>query len=254
MAKRRSARADKTKKAAAHGFEKWYKVEEAKMNRGTIPCKLEDSPLYEDMKRTPHMLLYFLLNVLQRLVAEYWVSSAASEAYVAKCVVSMKKCPPSIIALLVYLKSPSLSLPPVNAIPPTSKEQSSSSEVARASTQWEASAPASASASAAAGKEEDEFAAFWLLFDDNVMKHLVWPAVRAGEITEAPHEVRGNPTWWRDGIAPILQDSRVYKLYYKGGKKKANRCWTRVCAELARHVFVPTEATEAFRQKTSRNS
>ena len=204
MAKRRSARADKTKKAAAHGFEKWYKVEEAKMNRGTIPCKLEDSPLYEAMKRTPHMLLCFLLNVLQRLVAEYWVSSAASEAYVTKCVVSMKKCPPSIIGLLVYLKSPSLSPATVSAIPLTSKEQSSSSEVARASTQWEASAPASASASAAAGKDEDEFAAFWLLFDDNVMNHLVWPAVRAGEITEPPHELRGNPSWWRDGIAPIL--------------------------------------------------
>ena len=247
MAKRRSARADKTKKAAAHGFEKWYKEEEGKMIWGTIPCKLEDSPLYEAMQRTPHMVLCFLLNVLQRLLAEYWVSSAASEAYVAKCVVSMKKCPPSIIALLVYLKSPSLSLPPVNAIPLTSKEQSSSSGVARASTQWEASAPASASASAAAGTEEDEFAAFWLLFDDNVMKHLVWPAVRAGEITKAPHEVRGNPSWWRDGIAPILQDSRVYRLYYKGGKKQANKCWTRVCAELARHVFVRTEAAEAFR-------
>ena len=70
MAKRRSARADKTKKAAAHGFEKWYKVEEAKMNRGTIPCKFEDSRLYEAMKRTPHMLLCFLLKVLQRLVVE----------------------------------------------------------------------------------------------------------------------------------------------------------------------------------------
>ena len=117
MAKRRSARADKTKKAAAHGFEKWYKEEEGKMIWGTNPCTLEDSPLYEAMQCTPHMVLCFLLNAVQRLVAEYWVSSAASEAYVAKCVVSIKKCPPSIVALLVYLKSPSLTLPPVNAIP-----------------------------------------------------------------------------------------------------------------------------------------
>ena len=180
MTKRRSARADKTRKAAAHGFEKWYKAEEDKMIWGTIPCTLEDSPLYEAMQCTPHMVLCFLLNAVQRLVAEYWVSSAASEAYVAKCVVSMKKCPPFIIALLEYLKSPSLTLPPVNAIPRTSKEQSSTSGVARASTQWEASAPASASASVAAGNEKDEFAICWLLFDDNVMKHLVWPAVRAG--------------------------------------------------------------------------
>ena len=42
----------------------------------------------------------------------------------------------------------------------------------------------------------------------------------------------------------------MYRFYYKGGKKQANKCWTRVCAELARHVFVRTEAAEAFRQKS----
>ena len=57
MTKRRSARADKTKKAAAHGFEKWYKAEEGKMVWGTIPSTLEDSPLYEAMQCTPHMVL-----------------------------------------------------------------------------------------------------------------------------------------------------------------------------------------------------
>ena len=60
--------ADKMKRAAEHRFKIWYKEGEANMNRGCIHCNLEDSPLYADMKRTPHMLLYFLLNVLQRLV------------------------------------------------------------------------------------------------------------------------------------------------------------------------------------------
>ena len=67
----RAVRADKNKKAAAHRFKKWYKVEEANMNRGCIHCKFEDSQLYKDMNRTPHMLLYFLVNVLQRLVDEF---------------------------------------------------------------------------------------------------------------------------------------------------------------------------------------
>ena len=61
------------------------------MNRGCIHCNLEDSLLYADMKRTPHMLLYFLLNVLQRLVDEFWQSSAASEPYVMMCVAAMSK-------------------------------------------------------------------------------------------------------------------------------------------------------------------
>ena len=250
MAKRRSARADKTKKAAAHGFEKWYKEEEGKMNRGTIPCKLEDSPLYEDMKRTPHMLLYFLLNVLQRLVDQFWQSSAASEPYVTMCVAAMSKCPPCIIGLLVYLRYADLFPATVSAFPPTSKDRIFWSELARATARSEASASASASTSAAAGNDEDEFAAFWLRFDDNVMQHLVWPAVRAGEITQPPKAQLDNPTWWTDGIAPILEDERVYKLYWRGGKKKATNCWTHVCAVLARHDFVALETREAFRQKT----
>ena len=154
------------------------------------------------------------------------------------------------MGLLVYLRSPYVSPVTVDVIPPRSKDPSSSSELARASTQCQASAPASASASAAAGNDEDEFAAFWLRFDDNVMHHLVWPAVRAGEITQPPKAQLDNPTSWTDGIAPILEDERVYKLYWRGGKKKANNCWTHVCAVLARHDFVALETREAFLQKT----
>ena len=57
-----------------------------------------------------------------------------------------------------------------------------------------------------------------------------------------------NPKWWTDGIAPILEDERVYTLQWQGCKKKASGCWTHVCAELARHVFVPFKTRKAFRQ------
>ena len=194
------------------------------MNRGCIQCRLEHSPLFEDRNRTPHLLLYFLVNVLSRLVDAFWQSSESKERYVTTCVAAMGKCPPSIIGLLVYLKSPYLSPASVSAIPPTSKDPSSSSELARASTQCQASAPASASASAAAGNDEDQFAAFWSRFDENVMQHLVWPALLAGEITQAPQAHVDNPTWWTDGIVPILENERVYKLHWKGSKKKAKRC------------------------------
>ena len=132
----RPVRADKTKRAGVHRFKTWYKGKEANMNRGCIHCRLEDSPLYADMNRTPHMLLYFLVNVLQRLVDEFWQSSASREPYVTMCVATMSKCPPSIIGLLVYLRSPCLSPATVIAIPPTSKDQFFSSELGRAATQF----------------------------------------------------------------------------------------------------------------------
>ena len=43
-------------------------------------------------------------------------------------------------------------------------------------------APAAASPAADAAVEE----AFWTVFGDDVMEHLVWPAVRAGAITQTP--------------------------------------------------------------------
>ena len=99
-------RADKNKRAAEHRFKKLYDGEESNMNRGGYHCNLKDSQLSEVRIRTPHMLLYFLVNVLQRLADEFWQSSAASEHYVTMCVATVSKCPPSIIGLLVYLRSP----------------------------------------------------------------------------------------------------------------------------------------------------
>ena len=70
----------------------------------------------------------------------------------------------------------------------------------------------------------DESAAFWSRFAQNVMHHLVWPAVRAGEITQAPNALVDNPTWWKEGIAPIFEDERVYMLHWKGGRRSGRRC------------------------------
>ena len=83
------------------------------------------------------------------------------------------------------------------------------------------------------------------------MEHLVWPAVRAGEITQAPNPQQDNPAWWSEGIAPIFEDARVYMLHWKGGKKKARGSWTHVCAELAAYEFARVERTEGFRQKNA---
>ena len=101
-------RADKNKRAAEHQFTKFYDGEVWSMNRRWYRCNLDDSQLSEARTRSPHNLLYFLLNVLRRLVDDFWKTMESSETYVKMCVATMNKCPPSIIGLLVYLKAPSL--------------------------------------------------------------------------------------------------------------------------------------------------
>ena len=165
-----AVRPGKNRRAAKHCFNKWYDEGKANRNGGCIQCNVQDSVLCAHMKRTPHMLLYFLLNVLQRLVDTFWQSSAASEPYVTMCVATMGKCPPCIIGLLVYLKSPSLSPATVSAFPPTSKDRIFWSELGRSVARVQASASASASMSATAANDEDESAAFWSRFDENVSR------------------------------------------------------------------------------------
>ena len=80
------------------------------------------------------------------------------------------------------------------------------------------------------------------------MEHLVWPALLAGGITQAPVALVDNPTWWTAGRARILEDERVYTLQCRGGKKEAKSCWTQVCAVLATHDFELLERTGTFRQ------
>ena len=246
-----AVRPGKNKRAAKHCFTNWYDAGKANMNGGCIQCSVRESVLREQRKSTPHTLLLFLLNVLQCLVDTFWQTSAASDPYVRMCVTTMGKCPPCIIGLLVYLTRPTLSPVTASAFPPTSKDRIFWSELGRSEARLRASASASASMSATAANDDDESAAVWSRLAEKVMQHLVWPAVRAGEITQAPNAHVDIPTWWREGIAPILEDERVYSLHWKGGKRKAKSCWTHVCAELAPYEFARVERREDFRQKNA---
>ena len=116
--------------------------------------------------------------------------------------------------------------------------------------QGEAGAASAASAAAPQTAEDTVAEACWSVFAADVMEHLVWPAAQKGHINAAPKAHVDNPKLWTDGILPILDDQRVYTLHWKGSKKKAKSSWTHVCAELARHDFVPLDTKEAFRQKT----
>ena len=247
-----AVRPGKNKRAAKHCFTNWYDEGKANMNGGCIQCSVRESVLREQWKSTPHTLLLFLLNVLQCLVDTFWQTSAGSDPYVRMCVTTMGKCPPCIIGLLVYLTRPTLSPVTASAFPPTSKDRIFWSELGRSEARLRASASASASMSATAANDDDESAAVWSRLAEKVMQHLVWPAMRAGEITQAPKELADNPTWWTDGIAQIFEDARVYLLHWKGGKRKARSCWKHVCAELAPYEFARVETREGFRQNTRR--
>ena len=90
-------------------------------------------------------------------------------------------------------------------MPDTKKKRIHDSEAARAAAQ---AAPSAASAEATAAADAAELKAqhdaFWAKFAENVMNHLVWPAVWAGVIRAAPREHIDNPQWWTEGILQIL--------------------------------------------------
>ena len=66
---------------------------------------MEDSPLSQARRLTPHDVVYFLVVLLQRLLEQYWERTASRDAYVQHCLGTMQKCPQAIIGLLVYLHS-----------------------------------------------------------------------------------------------------------------------------------------------------
>ena len=129
-----------------------------------------------------------------------------------------------------------------------SVESGASSSTGNERTQEGEAEVAYATASAAASPAGDAAVAeaFWKVFADDVMEHLVWPAVHKGHINAAPKADVDPPEWWERGILPILEHPRVYMLHITGGKKAATSCWTFVCDQLANHVFVEAAAGEAF--------
>ena len=104
-----AVRADKQARAALHHFRKWYADAVDNMTFGWYRCQLEDSPLSEARRLTPHALLYFLVVLLQRLLQQYWERTASRDVYVQHCLGTMQQCPQAIICLLLYLQSPHLS-------------------------------------------------------------------------------------------------------------------------------------------------
>ena len=128
----RAARADKNAKAAVHNFDKWWDREAAVMNKGSIRWTRGESDLRDHMQKCPLTLMYFLLNVLQRLTDDFWQSSAAHDAYVIFCVHKMSKCPPSIIALLVLMTAHYGSAATIPPLPKTNKDRIFWSEMTRA--------------------------------------------------------------------------------------------------------------------------
>ena len=119
-------------------------------------------------------------------------------------------------------------------MPDTKKQRIHDSEAARAAAKGATSAAsAEAIAGSAAALLQAEHDAFWAKFAENVMNHIVWPAVWRGVIRTASKVHTDHPEWWYQGIVPILQHPDVFSLYYKGGKRMASRTWGYVCAQLA---------------------
>ena len=245
-------RADKQARAAVQNFDSWYARRLAHFGPYLYECRLDNSPLTVARCAAPHSMLYFLIQVLQRLVHQFW-DTAHLDSYVRRCAHVNGRCPPSIIALLFYLECRDLSPNMSVAIPDTKKQRIHDSEAARAAAQ---AAPSAASAEAAASEDaarvQAEHDAFWQTFAENVMKHLVWPAVWKGIIRVAPNSDRDNPTWWSEGILPIVNHSEVFSLHWQGGKKMARHSWYHVCAVLATHNFADQGGPKPFTQKTVR--
>ena len=238
MGKRsRPPRGDKNGQAANHRFEQWWKTESAIMNKGSICWTRADSELRDHMQQRPVTLMYFLLNVLQRLTDDFWQTDAGQNAYVIFCVKCMSKCPPSVIALLLLMKGHygfAATQPP---LPKTDKDRIFWSEMSRAEAEAKKSASGPARASATTLEEEIAYDAFWHQFDVNVYQHVVLPAVEAGVITCAPNADKDNPSWWTDKVKPLFDDSKIYSLHWKGGKKRAQHSWKYICAQLKDYVF-----------------
>ena len=81
---------------------------------------------------------------------------------------------------------------------------------------------ATAASSGDAAPDTSARDAFWQTFAENVMIHLVWPAVWAGVIRVAPKSDRDNPPWTRE-VMPILNDPEVGSLHWVGGNRMARK-------------------------------
>ena len=243
-------RPDKQARAALNNFDMWYSQKKWQCPHFRFP--IANSLVTVARRAAPHSMLYFLIQVLQRLLHQFW-PTAHLDSYVQQCRIANGRCPPSIIALLFYYDCRDLSPCMRVAIPATDKQRLYDSEAARAVARAAQSASsATAASNGDAALVRDRRDAFWQTFAENVMQHLVWPAVWAGVIRVAPKSDRDNPPWWTLEILPILNDPDVGSLHWVGGNRMARKSWYHVCEVLATYEFPAVVRPEPFAQRTVR--
>ena len=92
-------RGDKQARAAVHEFKKWHAQKLSQCGDERFEWDLATSPLSVVRRTCPHSFLYFLMQVLQRMLHQFW-STAQREDYVKMCASVNGRCSPSIIAVL----------------------------------------------------------------------------------------------------------------------------------------------------------
>ena len=111
-------RADKQARAALNNFDMWYSQKKWQCPYFRFP--IANSRVTVARRAAPHSMLYFLIQVLQRLLHQFW-PTAHFDSYVQQCRIANGRCPPSIIALLFYDDCRDLSPCMRVAIPATNK-------------------------------------------------------------------------------------------------------------------------------------
>ena len=90
-------RPDKQARAALNNFDMWYSQQWLQCPHFRFP--IAKSIVTVARRAAPRSMLYFLIQVLQRLLHQFW-PTALSDSYVKQCRIANGRCPPSIIALL----------------------------------------------------------------------------------------------------------------------------------------------------------
>ena len=77
-------RADKQARAAVTNFELWYTQKLRQFETYYFQCGLANSQVSVSRRAFPHSMLYFLIEVLQRQVHQFW-ATAHLDSYVQQC-------------------------------------------------------------------------------------------------------------------------------------------------------------------------
>ena len=101
-------RADMNTRAAKNNFDAWYTEKSSQFGEQSFQCGMTSSPLSVARRAAPHTLLFFVIQALQRMLHQFW-DTAQQKAYVLRCGRANGRCPPSIIAVLLYYECRELS-------------------------------------------------------------------------------------------------------------------------------------------------